>query len=81
MKNSLCTLLRKMLPVLLVFSLLAIPAQAAFTLDPDGPGIVDAGGPKSPVIPGGDDSDEPGITIQSGDDGLPGPRDDLPGVC
>ena len=70
-----------LLSLVMCCSLLAIPAQAALTLDPDGPGIVDVGGPKAPIVPGGNDSGEPGITIQSGEDGLPEPRDDTPGVC
>ena len=70
-----------LLSLMMCLSLLAIPAQAAFTLDTDSSGIVAVGGPKAPVTPGDDDSDEPGISIQRGDeDGLPDPADDIPGV-
>lgn len=68
-----------LLSLMMCLSLLAIPAQAAFVPDPDGPGIIDVGG--SPIKPGDDD---PGNSIQSvspTDDGLPGPRDDIPGAC
>ena len=64
-----------LLSLMMCFSLMAIPAQAALTLDPDGPGIIDAGGKKGHLGLGGDDSDEPGYEIQ-GD--WPYPRDDLP---
>lgn len=66
-----------LLSLVMCFSLLAIPAQAAFTPDPDldGTGIIDVGG--NPVEPGDDGSDE----SENPDKTLPAPRDDVPGVC
>lgn len=65
-----------LLSLVMCFSLLAIPAQAAFIPDPDGPGVIDVGG--NPIKPGDDDPDEPGNSVQLG---LPDPVEDLPGVC
>ena len=64
-----------LLSLVMCFSLLAIPAQAAFTPDPDpdSAGIIDVG---DPVEPGDDGSDEP----ENPDKTLPAPRDDAPGV-
>lgn len=66
-----------LLSLVMCFSLLAIPAQAAFIPDPDGPGVVDVGGKLTK--PG---DDEPGNSVQSASppDGLPDPVEDLPGA-
>lgn len=65
-----------LLSLVMCFSLLAIPAQAAFTPDPDpdSAGIIDVG---DPVEPGDDGSDEPENSIQAK---LPEERDDIPGA-
>lgn len=63
-----------LLSLLMCLSLMAIPAQARFTPDPDGPGIIDIGG--APMDPGDDDPDEPGISPQSTK--FPEPVDEMP---
>lgn len=65
-----------LLSLMMCFSLLAIPAQAAFVPAPDGPGIVIGREPVD-LGDGDEDPDEPGITVQSGDY-LPDPKDDIP---
>lgn len=63
-----------LLSLMMCLSLMAIPAQAAFTLDPDGPIII--GGPKDPADPGDDDPDKSGNPVDPMK--LPEPRDDMP---
>lgn len=63
-----------LLSLMMCLSLLAIPAQATFIPDPDGPGIIDVGG--NPIKPGDDDPDEPGNPAQPLD--WPFPRDEVP---
>ena len=65
-----------LLSLMMCLSLMAIPAQAAFTLDPDGPGIIDVGGKKDPTDPGDDGLDKPGNTVDPM--GWPEPRDNTP---
>ena len=66
-----------LLSLVMCCSLMAIPAQAGFTPISDGSVIIDVG--KGPVIPGKDDPDEPGITVQGEHDGwLPGGRKTVP---
>lgn len=63
-----------LLSLIMCFSLMAIPAHAAFLPDPDGPGIIGVG--KTPIDPGEGDSDKPEIPAQPN---WPNPRDDIPG--
>ncbi len=63
-----------LLSLMMCFSLLAIPAQAVFSPDPDDPGIIDVDG--NPTNPGNDDPGEPGNSVQSEE--LPEPRDEMP---
>lgn len=66
-----------LLSLVMCFSLMAIPAQAAFVPDPDGPGIIDVGGPKDLVDPGDEDPDELcGSVPLPG--GWPEPKDTMP---
>ena len=60
-----------LLSLMMCFSLLAIPAQAALIPLPDGPVIVDAGKGL-----GKEDPDEPGISVQG--DWLPTDQDNTP---
>lgn len=57
------------LSLMMCFSLMAIPAQAGFIPDPDGPGIIDVGGKKDPADPGDDGADAPqwGLPVPVGD--------------
>ena len=52
-----------LLSLMMCFSLLAIPAQAAFVPAPDGPGIVIGREPVD-LGDGDEDPDEPGISVQ-----------------
>lgn len=68
-----------LLSLVMCFSLLSIPAQAAFTPDPSGSDIIYVGGPKNPkdpVAPDDEDPDEPDNPIQPLD--LPAPLDNMP---
>ena len=65
-----------LLSLVMCFSLMAIPAQAACTPDPDIPSIGDLG--ENPTEPGDDDPDEPKNPAPNRT--LPDPRDDTPGV-
>ena len=57
-----------LLSLMMCFSLMAIPAQAALIPVTDGSGIIDVGEPKDPVDP-----DEPGISVQCKPIPLPPP--------
>ena len=61
-----------LLSLMMCFSLMAIPAQAALISVPEGPGII---GLKDPADPG-DDLDKPGNPVQPL--GLPDPLDNVP---
>lgn len=63
-----------LLSLMMCLSLMAMPAQAAFIPDPDGPGIIGIG--EVPIKPGDDDPAEPGISPQS--NRLPGELGDMP---
>lgn len=65
-----------LLSLMMCLSLMAIPAQAAFIPDPDGPVIIDVGGKKDPTDPGDDDPDKPGNPVDPMT--LPEPRDNTP---
>ena len=61
-----------LLSLVMCFSLMAIPAQAACTPDPDIPSIGDLG--ENPTEPGDDDPDDPDDPLRT----LPYPREDMP---
>ena len=65
-----------LLSLMMCFSLMAIPAQAAFIPTPDGAGIIDVSGPKDPANPGDDDSNDPGTAAPMWD--WPGDKEDIP---
>ena len=61
-----------LLSLVMCFSLMAIPAQAACTPDPDIPSIGDLG--ENPTEPGDDDPDDPDDPLRT----LPYPRETMP---
>ena len=61
-----------LLSLVMCFSLMAIPAQAACTLDPDIPSIGDLG--ENPTEPGDDDPDDSDDPLRT----LPYPRETMP---
>ena len=63
-----------LLSLMMCFSLLAIPAQAAFIPVPDGSAIIDMG--EDPADPGDEDPADPGVSTQG--IGLPKPLGDVP---
>ena len=70
-----------LLSLVMCFSLMAIPAQAACTPDPDIPSIGDLG--ENPTEPGDDDPDEPDDPEEPDDPDdplrtLPYPRENMP---
>lgn len=68
-----------LLSLVMCFSLLSIPTQAAFTPGPNESDIIYVGGPKNPkepVAPGDEDPDEPNNLIQPLS--LPAPLDNMP---
>lgn len=64
-----------LLSLMMCFSLMAIPAQAALLPNPDGPIIIDVGGPKDP---GDDDSENPIQPMSDTREPGPGERDGVP---
>ena len=68
-----------LLSLVMCFSLMAIPAQAAFVPDPDSPGIINVGGLKGLVDLGDEDPDKPGNSVQSAPPvPWPVPKDNTP---
>ena len=63
-----------LLSLMMCFSLLAIPAQAAFIPVPDGSAIIDMG--EDPADPGDEDPADPGISTQGIE--LPDPAWEVP---
>lgn len=76
MVKSMKKLTAMLLSLVMCFSLLAIPARAAFDPTPAGPAVIDVNGPKDPADPGDKDPEEPGDPVQPM--GLPGPREEVP---
>ena len=65
-----------LLSLVMCFSLLAVPAQAAFEAVSAGSVIIDVGGPTDPAEPGDKDPEEPGDLNQLMS--FPRDRDDVP---
>ena len=65
-----------LLSLMMCFSLMAIPVQAALIPIPDGPGVINVGGLKDPVDPGDDDRDAPVNPVQPMK--FPEPVEDMP---